>query len=169
MQLTVPKLFTVRAMVFGCVLLLAFVLVYPTLHSYLQQKSDVEQLRAQVVAAQRHNDDLQADLDRWKDPAYVATQARERLSFVLPGEKAFRVADPETVPDTAPAEQGPASALDTGATQPWYASVWDSVQVAGKSPVAATVDPKPAAPKPAATKAAPTPGDNGSAAPSSGG
>ncbi len=149
-----PRLFTVRAIVFGCVLLLAFVLVYPTLHSYLQQKADVDQLRAQVAAAQERNDDLQADLDRWKDPAYVATQARERLSFVLPGEKAFHVSDPETVPDTTPTAQGPAAALDTGSTQPWYASVWQSVQVAGKTPVAATPD---------------APGDNGTSAPSSGG
>ena len=126
-----PRLFTVRAMVFACVLLLAFVLVYPTLHSYLRQKADVDQLRAQVAAAEQRNEDLQADLDRWNDPAYVTAQARERLSFVLPGEKAFRVVDPETVPDTAPTDQGPAAALDTGATQPWYASVWESVQVAG--------------------------------------
>lgn len=162
MQLKVPRLFTVRAMVFACVLLLAFVLVYPTLHSYLKQKSDVDQLRSQVAAAQKRNEDLQADLDRWNDPAYVAAQARGRLSFVLPGEKAFRVIDPETVPDTAPTEQGPAAALDTGATLPWYASVWESVQVAGETPAATT-------PETAATPAAPAPGDNGTSAPPSGG
>lgn len=165
MQLSVPRLFTVRAMVFACVLLLAFVLVFPTLSSYLRQKAEVGALRAQVVAAQQHDDDLQADLDRWKDPAYVTAQARERLSFVLPGEKAFRVVDPETVPDTAPVEKGPAAALDTGGTQPWYASVWDSVQVAGASPVPATQD----APKVAPTPVAPSPGDNGSPTPAPGG
>ncbi|MEZ0447927.1 FtsB family cell division protein [Cellulomonas sp. ICMP 17802] len=129
-----PRLFTVRAMVFSCVLLLAFVLVYPTLHSYLQQRVEVDQLRGQVEAARQRNDDLQADLKRWDDPAYVAAQARERLSFVLPGEKAFRVVDPETVPDTAPAADGPASVLDAGSTLPWYATVWESVQVAGQTP-----------------------------------
>lgn len=153
-------------MVFGCVLLLAFVLVYPTLHSYLRQKAEVDQLRAQVSAAEHRNDDLQADLDRWNDPAYVATQARARLSFVLPGEKAFRVVDPQTVPDTAPVEQGPAAALDTGGTQPWYASVWDSVQVAGTTPVPATQDGRPAD---VPTPAAPSPGDNGSPTPAPGG
>ncbi|WP_034623043.1 septum formation initiator family protein [Cellulomonas sp. URHE0023] len=144
-------------MVFACVLLIAFVLVYPTLNSYLRQKSEVEQLRAQVAAAEKRNEDLQADLDRWNDPAYVATQARARLSFVLPGEKAFRVVDPETVPDSVAAtDQGPAATLDAGETRPWYASVWESVQVAGETPVAATPD-------------ASVPGDNGSSAPSSGG
>ena len=62
----------------------------------------------------------------------MRAQARERLSFVMPGEKAFRVVDPETVPDTPPAADGPASVLDSGSTLPWYATVWESVQVAGE-------------------------------------
>lgn len=149
-------MFTVRAMVFGCVLLLAFVLVYPTLRSYLQQKADVDQLRSQVASAQERNEDLQAELDRWDDPAYVTAQARERLSFVMPGEKAFHVIDPETVPDAAVTAEGPAAALDTGATLPWYASVWESVQVAGETPVSEAPD-------------APAAGDNGSSTPPAGG
>jgi len=144
----VPRLFTVRAMVFSCVLLLAFVLVYPTLHSYLQQRVEVDQLRGQVEAARQRNDDLEADLKRWDDEAYVRAQARERLSFVMPGEKAFRVIDPETVPDTPPAAAGPASVLDSGSTLPWYANVWESVQVAGSTPV--TSDNETPAPSPTA-------------------
>ena len=143
-------------MVFSCVLLLAFVLVYPTLHSYLQQRAEVDQLRAQVEAARQRNDDLAADLGRWDDPAYVTAQARERLSFVLPGEKAFRVVDPETVPDTPPAAGGPATELDSGSTLPWYANVWESVEVAGETPVLGAED-------------AVTPGDNGTPAPPAGG
>ncbi|WP_246125192.1 FtsB family cell division protein [Cellulomonas xylanilytica] len=153
-QVRVPRLFTVRAMVFSCVLLLAFVLVYPTLHSYLQQRVEVDQLRAEVEAARERNDDLEADLLRWDDEAYVRAQARERLSFVMPGEKAFRVIDPETVPDTPPAAEGPASVLDSGSTLPWYATVWESVAVAGVTPV---------------QEDAATPGDNGTPAPPAGG
>ena len=73
----VPRLFTVRAMVFSCVLLLAFVLVYPTLHSYLEQRVEVDQLRAQVEAARQRNEDLEADLRRWDD---ARTCARRRAS-----------------------------------------------------------------------------------------
>lgn len=130
-----PRLFTVRVLVFSLVLLLAFVLVYPTLHSYLQQQQELAQLRAQVAAAQQRNGDLEAEKSRWDDPAYVAAQARERLSFVLPGEKAFRVLDPETVPDTPAVDPGPsATVLDESATQPWYTSVWQSVEIAGTAP-----------------------------------
>ena len=84
-QQRLPHMLTVRAMVLGLVLLLAFVLVYPTLHSFLEQRTQLAQLRAQVSAAQQHNADLQANLKRWDDPAYVKAQARERLNFVMPG------------------------------------------------------------------------------------
>lgn len=151
-----PRLFTIRTMVFSCVLLLAFVLVYPTLHAYLEQRVEVDQLRAEVEAARERNDDLEADLARWDDDAFVRAQARERLSFVMPGEKAFRVIDPETVPDTPPAAEGPATALDAGSTLPWYANVWESVEVAGETPVPEAED-------------AVTPGDNGTPAPPAGG
>ncbi|WP_249363379.1 FtsB family cell division protein, partial [Cellulomonas fimi] len=134
-QVRLPRLFTVRVMVFSLVLLLAFVLVSPTLHSYLEQQQELAELRAQVAAAKARNDELRDDLGRWDDPAYVAAQARERLSFVLPGEKAFRVLDPEAVPDTPAVDAGPSSTvLDTGATQPWYTTVWESVEIAGTAP-----------------------------------
>jgi len=121
--------------VFALVLVMAFVLVYPTFNSYLRQQSQLTELNAQVEAARQRNEDLQADVDRWSDPAYVAAQARERLSFVLPGETPYRVVDPETAPDAPEQVDGPTSVLDTGSTQPWYGSVWESVRVAGALPV----------------------------------
>ncbi len=128
-----PRLFTVRAMVMLIVASIAFVLVFPTLRQYLDQQVQLEQLRAEVATAEQGNEDLQAELDRWSDPAYVEAQARERLAFVMPGERALRVSDPEIVPeDTATsgsAADGPA--VETDPTRPWYAQIWDSVQVAG--------------------------------------
>ena len=118
-------------MVFSLVLLVAFVLVYPTLGSYLQSRAEVEQLRQDRDAARAENEDLEAELRRWDDDAYVIAQARERLSFVMPGETAFRVVDPQVVPDTPVAPDGPATSPVDGSTQPWYATVWESVQVAG--------------------------------------
>jgi cell division protein FtsL len=128
-------MFSVRALVFALVVVMAFVLVYPTLNSYLRQQSQLAELNAQVAAARERNEDLQADVDRWSDPAYVAAQARERLSFVLPGETPYRVVDPETVPDAPEQVDTPTSGLDAGSTQPWYGSVWESVEVAGALPV----------------------------------
>lgn len=135
-------------MVLLVVMSIAFVLVFPTLRSYLDQQVRLQALRADVAAAEQRNDDLQAELDRWSDPAYVEAQARERLAFVMPGERALRVADPETVTE-APAEEEPEDEATGPATEadpnrPWYAQIWDSVQVAG---VAGTGEAEPADPE----------------------
>ena len=152
-RLPLPRMFTVRAIVFSLVLLLAFVLVYPTLASYLATRTEVEQLRAARDAAQAENADLEAELKRWDDDAYIVAQARERLSFVMPGETAFVVVDPETVPATG-VEEGPVRTAADGATRPWYATVWESVQIAGELELDATTVPPayavpPAPPAPA--------------------
>jgi type II secretory pathway pseudopilin PulG len=141
------------------VLSIAFVLVFPTLRQYLDQQVQLEQLRAEVATAEQSNEDLQAELDRWSDPAYVEAQARERLAFVMPGERALRVADPEVVPDTTgtDAPLGPTPVEPADPTRPWYAQLWDSVQVAG---VAGTGTTDPTVPTGEGT--APT-GDNGTA------
>jgi cell division protein FtsB len=144
-QQRLPRLFTVRAMVMLIVLSIAFVLVFPTLRQYLDQKVQLDQLQAQVDAAERQNDDLQAELDRWADPAYVEAQARERLAFVMPGERALRVSDPEVVQDTTTTEDpasGPAVAVDP--SRPWYAQIWDSVQIAGAAGTGTSADQDPA-------------------------
>ena len=135
-----PRLFSVRALVLFVVGLLAFVLLFPTVRAYLAQRADNDRLVQHVAEARAANDDLTAELKRWTDDAYVAAQARERLAFVLPGETAFRVVDPETVPDpTAPTlnatGSGPALVAE-GTTTPWYATIWASVRVAGEAEVA---------------------------------
>jgi cell division protein FtsB len=129
-------MFTVRAMVLAVVLLMAFVVLFPTVRESLAQRASLQSLRDQVAMSQTRNANLTAELARWKDPAYVAAQARERLAFVLPGETPFRVIDPETVTalktptKVAAALHGPALPAD-GTTEPWYARIWTSVQLAG--------------------------------------
>ncbi|RMI02421.1 septum formation initiator family protein [Cellulomonas triticagri] len=147
-----PRLFTVRALVMFVVLSIAFVLVFPTLRQYLDQQVQLEQLRAEVAQAEQDNEDLQAELERWSDPAFVEAQARERLAFVMPGERALRVADPEVVPPaTDEATTGaPTTVEPEDPTRPWYAQVWDSVQIAGVAGTGEATEPA-------------EPGDNGTA------
>lgn len=157
---TLPRLFTVRVLVLFVVGLLAFVLLFPTVRAYLTQKADNARLVQQVAQAREQNDNLESELKRWDDPAYVAAQARERLAFVLPGDTAFRVVDPESVPDpvapaVAAAGSGP-EVIPDGTTTPWYTTIWGSVRAAGEADVAPTAQPtappkgNPAAPPPAA-------------------
>jgi len=138
-------------MVLGVVLLVAFSMLFPTVRAYLGQRAELDALASEVDAAEQQQEQLAADLDRWGTDAYVAAQARARLSYVLPGETAYRVIDPEVVVDE-PALSGETTVTGSGpalppggAEAPWYATVWESVQLAGAASV-----PDPAATDPAA-------------------
>nr|WP_297429627.1 septum formation initiator family protein [uncultured Actinotalea sp.] len=128
---------SVRAMVLGVVGLVAFTLLFPSLRAYLGQRAELDALEQELVAAQERQADLRAELERWEDPAYVEAQARSRLSYVRPGETAYRVIDPEVVVEppavegTTSQETGPALPVG-GSGTPWYMTIWDSVEVAGE-------------------------------------
>lgn len=138
------RLISVRALVLSVVLLVGFTMLFPTIRAYLGQRAELDALASDVLVAEQQEKDLQAELDRWADPAYVQAQARERLSFVLPGETSYRVIDPEVVveaPTVEGAAPGPVAGPTLpmgGAVTPWYATVWDSVRIAGESAVPAT-------------------------------
>ena len=151
---------TVRLLVLGVVVLVAFAVLFPTVRAYLAQRSELDRLATQVAEAERAERDLQAELDRWQDPAYVAAQARERLQFVLPGETSYRVIDPEVIVEAPEIEittdgsgTGPAVPLGAG-QRPWYATVWQSVEEAG---AAGIPDPDAAPDTPAAPTDGPVP------------
>ncbi|WP_175477227.1 FtsB family cell division protein [Ruania alba] len=132
-EATEPRQITVRGLVLFVVILMAFIVLAPTLRAYVTQQEEQRDLAAQIVAARDRNAELQAQIDQWEDPVYVQARARDRLGFVMPGETPYRVVDPETVTGEEPAsaadDQGPVSVPPTG---PWYLTVWDSVQVAGE-------------------------------------
>jgi len=65
----------------------------------------------------------------WDDPAYVKAQARSRLKFVMPGERAYNVIDAPAPKATKAAT--PAAGQDTKRDRPWFADLWRSVEVAG--------------------------------------
>ena len=116
------------AMLAVVVCMLAISLAYP-LREYLAQRGDIAQYRAQVAEQQQRVADLEAARDRWKDPAYVEAQARQRLHYVMPGEIAYVVleADEVRAPDGV-VERNPPGAERS----PWFSDLWRSVEAAGK-------------------------------------
>lgn len=116
-----------RVVVFILVLVMALAVLLPSLRAYVRQRDRLAELRADAEAASAEVADLEAELARWDDPAYVIARARERLSYVLPGETPYRVIDPETAtgaPD--PVVEPDAPAIRDGA--PWYSVVWGSLE-----------------------------------------
>lgn len=130
-----PRVLTMRSAALAIVVMLAFVMLFPTVRAYFSQAAHLEALRDEVTAAKERTAELEYQRRRWADDTFVASQARERLAFVYPGETAYRVLDPETVdaavnPDTGkPESEG---AVDVGfADTPWYTTIWHSFEVAG--------------------------------------
>lgn len=122
-----------RMVTAGVLAVMLAVLLVPTLRNYLQQRAQIESLNSQVTEQQRVVRGLQTQRDRWDDPAYVAQQARERLGFAKPGEKAYIVID-----DTGKkrdVEQVTGVRKDSSvAGRPWYGQLWGSSVTAGKTP-----------------------------------
>jgi hypothetical protein len=126
------------------VLLLALTLAGPV-RQYVAGRQQLAELAAEHDALTQQAADLRAQLDRQADPAYIAQQARERLTYVLPGDRLVVVGDagdagdPEGTPGDA--EQAPAGQARSGAAVPWYTGLLDSVAAADGDPPATPADP----------------------------
>ena len=85
--------FTGRAVVLVVlVLLLALTLAGP-IRQYVAGRQHLAALAAERDDLADRAAQLQAQLDRQSDPAYIAQQARERLTYVLPGDRLVIVGD----------------------------------------------------------------------------
>ncbi len=104
---------------------------YP-LRTWVEQRERISELHAEQARLTVDVERLRADIERWDDPAYVRAQARERLSFVLPGEISYIVIDPaeEAAAAQAPGDPGGQSL----AGSPWWARLWSAVEVSGDLP-----------------------------------
>ncbi|WP_407360870.1 FtsB family cell division protein [Microbacterium sp. LBN7] len=89
------------------VVLGAWVLV-PTLGTFIDQRQKIAALEASVKVSEDEIADLIAERERWSDPAYITTQARERLYYVKPGEVVYLI-DNDLDPSALPREQDPVS------------------------------------------------------------
>jgi hypothetical protein len=96
---------------------------------YVQREQIAEQIAANQ-ALKEQVDQRSAELRRWNDPAFVRTQARSRLNYVLPGETGYVVLDDR--PDPAAADPGHQAEKVADPSRPWYGNLWESVQLAGK-------------------------------------
>ena len=117
-------LFTGRAVLLGAlVLLLALTLAGP-LRQYLAGQQELAELTAEGQALDRRGAELEAELERQGDPEWTQRQARERLTYVLPGDRLLVVVDDEAV-------EGDAGTLDEAAApaqpQPWFQGLMESV------------------------------------------
>jgi len=116
-----------RVLVLASIAAFLAVLLGSTVVAWFHQRSEISALRDQVRSQERDVEALEAERERWADPAYVEQQARQRLKFVKPGERSYTVLDPDTedgVDLTGTGVAGSPNAL------PWYEAVWESTRTA---------------------------------------
>ena len=128
-----PRL-TGRAAILVLVLAVLTVSYASSLRAYLQQRQHIADLNAQIAQTGDDIQQLEREKRRWDDDAYVATQARQRLNYVFPGEESYIVLDENGDPlDSTEQLSDPAS---TGKADPtaWWSTAWGSVEAAGHPP-----------------------------------
>ena len=111
---------TGRAAILALVLAALIVSYASSLRAWSEQQARLADLRTEASDRSRRVADLEKELDRWRDPAYVEAQARQRFGWVMPGEVGYVVVDEDDpapgprvpVPPTAP----PADNVPGGAT-----------------------------------------------------
>lgn len=131
--------FTGRAAILVLVLAVLAVSYASSMKAYLQQRAHIQELKSQIAQREANIDDLEREKRRWRDPAYVQAQARERFGYLMPGETLYVVLDENGDPlESRTSLTDPATVADDTPTA-WWASEWKSVQLAG-------VPPKPQAP-----------------------
>ncbi len=117
------------------VILGAWVLV-PTLGTFIDQRQKIAALEASIQVSEDEIAALEHERERWRDPAYITTQARERLYYVRPGEVVYLI-DNDLDPAALPREQEPVS--DTLEERPadWMPQLLRTLTAAGLSQTAA--------------------------------
>lgn len=120
-----------RVLILVGAVLLAFIIVFPSLRGYLAQQAQYDSVVDQIATAQATATALESDLAKWDDKAYVEAQARKRLSYVMPGETTYVVvgADGTTTDGTSTS----ATSSSGRPTEPWYTALRESAQAAGES------------------------------------
>ena len=117
-----------RVLALSAIFFILALTIAPPVKHYFTQRAQISALKSQLSADNTALQKARQELLLWQDPEYIKTQARERLHFVLPGERQYIV----TENSTTQANNGTttvASALTDG--QPWYARLIASISETG--------------------------------------
>ena len=117
-----------RVLALSAILFLLALTIAPPVKHYFTQRAQISALKSQLAADNSALQKAREELMLWQDPEFVKAQARERLHFVLPGERQYIVINDSTT-DSNNGTTKIASALTDG--QPWYARLIASISETG--------------------------------------
>ena len=119
------------------VLVLAIVVLAPSLRTLVEQQNQIAELTQAVEDKKNQVNELEGNIARWDDPAYIEAQARDRLVYVYPGDYTYLVIDDGktiTTDDGAPISDS----LQTTRVD-WVRGLLGSVVTAGTTTAPAAV------------------------------
>ena len=99
----------------------------PPIKNYFVQRAQISALQSQLDSDRSALAAARRELLLWQDPEYIKTQARERLHFVLPGERQYIVVGVETQESSAEKKRTPIATKQFGSA-PWYTKLISSIQ-----------------------------------------
>ncbi|AOT59281.1 MULTISPECIES: FtsB family cell division protein [Streptomyces] len=99
-------------------------LAYP-MRQYVSQRGEIAEQERLAEQAAARVERLRDEKARLQDDAYVRRLARQHLHYVLPGETAYTMNDPDAARSRR-TDQG-------GTGSPWYSDVWDGVDRADRT------------------------------------
>ncbi|MBI0150260.1 septum formation initiator family protein [Bifidobacterium sp. M0353] len=119
------------------VVALGLIQLVSTFHAYAINLSELNGLRNQQAQLVEHKRELENQIRRWDDKAYVTAQARDRLGFVFPDEEAIRVLHPEAVTGSKDKDQAGSKGVRAPRRNslPWYQEMAYSFAKADQDPV----------------------------------
>lgn len=99
-------------------------LAAPTAKIFFDQRAQIAVLEESIAAKEQEQQQLKLQEERWGDEVYVEQQARERMFYVMPGERAYLVLGAEQTGRQA----AESSAEQVEAGKPaWADGLWQSV------------------------------------------
>jgi cell division protein FtsB len=117
-----------RVLALSAIFFILALTIAPPVKHYFTQRAQISALKAELAADNTALQKAREELLLWQDPEYIKSQARERLHFVLPGERQYIVTDGENNPQQNGTTKI-ASSLADG--QPWYARLIASISETG--------------------------------------
>jgi cell division protein FtsB len=122
--------FTNRMAILVVVVAVLVVSYASSMRAYMQQRSHINDLRAQIDSSERDIKALEREKRRWQDDEYVKSQARERFGWVMPGETSYQVIDRDGKPLERGDELTDPDTVARSLPAPWWDKVYGTLEVA---------------------------------------
>ncbi len=111
-----------RALALAVVLSCLILTLTVPLRTFFTQQSQADELASERLAIQQQIQAMQERKQQQQDPAYIKSEARERLGLVMPGEVPYQVQLPGAYEEEMerlrrPVEDAPV----------WYSELWKSI------------------------------------------